>query len=211
MAVAKRTAKSDPAKAGAQRKAHLRRDTKETQLRVSLNVDGEGKFSGRLGVPFFEHMMDLFARHSLMDIEVDGRGDLEVDAHHTVEDVGIVLGQALKAAVGDKKGIERYGEAYVPMEEVLARCVLDICNRPYLRFDAKIPKAKIGNFDAELAEEFLRALAFNAGITMHITVFYGKNLHHVLEAVFKSVGRALARATALNPRIHGVFSTKGTL
>jgi imidazoleglycerol-phosphate dehydratase len=174
-------------------------------------VDGTGAFKGTVGVPFFEHMLNLLARHSLMDIGLEGSGDLAIDAHHTVEDCGIVLGKALKEALGDKAGITRYGEAYVPMEEALARCVLDICNRPFLRFDAELPKAKVGEFDVELAEEFLRALAFNAGITMHITVFYGANLHHIVEAVFKAVGRALAQAVAVNPRISGVLSTKGKL
>lgn len=187
----------------------MRRETSETELLVRLNVDGSGKFSGDIGVPFFEHMLNLFARHSLMDLEIDGRGDTEVDAHHLVEDTGIVLGQALKQALGAKQGIERYGEAYVPMEETLVRCVLDLCNRPYVRYDAQLPKAKTGGFDVELAEEFFRAFAVNAGITMHITLLYGSNLHHILEAMFKAVGRALAKAAAANPRIQGVLSTKG--
>jgi imidazoleglycerol-phosphate dehydratase len=157
-------------------------------------------------------MMDLFARHALIDLEISGKGDVQIDAHHTVEDVGIVLGQALKQALGDRAGIERYGEAYVPMEESLARCVLDLCNRAYLRFDADVPKAKIGDFDAELAEEFFRAFAYNGGITMHLSLLTaGGNLHHVLEAMFKAVGRALGKAVARNPRIHGVLSTKGKL
>lgn len=203
--------KSDSRKEGGGRIASISRDTAETQLTVRVDVDGSGAFKGGVGVPFFEHMLNLLARHSLMDIEMTGKGDLAIDAHHTVEDCGIVLGKALKEALGDKAGITRYGEAYVPMEEALARCVLDICNRPFLRFDAELPKAKVGEFDVELAEEFLRALAFNAGITMHITVFYGANLHHIVEAVFKAVGRALAQAVAVNPRIRGVLSTKGKL
>jgi imidazoleglycerol-phosphate dehydratase len=208
---AKPAARKGAKRTAAPRSARAQRDTRETKLAVFLNIDGQGAFNGNVGVPFFEHMMDLFARHSLMDIEIDGRGDVHVDAHHTVEDVGIVLGQTFKTAIGDKAGIERYGEAYVPMEEALARCALDICNRPYLHFDVRVPKTKVGNFDAELAEEFFRAFAFNAGITMHITVFYGKNLHHILEAVFKAVGRALQQATSHNPRICGVLSTKGIL
>ena len=198
-------------RASASRSARTQRDTRETKLAVFLNIDGQGAYSGTVGVPFFEHMMDLFARHSLMDIEIDGRGDVHVDAHHTVEDAGIVLGQTFRTAIGDKVGIQRYGEAYVPMEEALARCVLDICNRPYLQFDVPVPKTKVGNFDVELAEEFFRAFAFNAGITMHVTVFYGKNLHHILESVFKAVGRALQQATSHHPRIRGVLSTKGIL
>ncbi len=195
----------------AAREASVQRNTNETRLQAAVHIDGEGLFTGGVGVPFFEHMLNLLARHSLMDIRLEGKGDLQVDSHHTVEDAGIVLGQAFRTALGDKKGIERYGEAYVPMEEALARCVLDICNRPYLRFDAELPKAKIGEFDVELAEEFLRAFVFNAGITMHVTVFHGSNLHHIVEAVFKAVGRALARAVSRNARITGVHSTKGAL
>lgn len=194
-----------------ERTAQVKRETKETRISIRVAVDGRGKFSGTIGIPFFEHMLNLMARHALFDVEIEGKGDVEVDAHHTVEDVGIVLGQALKQALGDKAGIERYGEAYLPMEEALARCVLDICNRPYVHFDAEIAKAKVGNFDVELAEEFFRAFAVNAGITMHISVFYGRNLHHILEAIFKAVGRALGRAVAYNPRITGVLSTKGKL
>lgn len=193
------------------RQAHLQRVTSETQLEISLLIDGEGKFSGNLGVPFFEHMLNLFARHALIDLEIKGKGDIEVDAHHLVEDVGITLGQVLKNALGSKAGIERYGSSAVPMEETLARCVLDICNRPYLHYDVEIPKAKVGNFDVELAEEFFRAFAFNAGITMHVSLLYGKNLHHILEAIFKAAGRALSQAMAYNPRIQGVLSTKGIL
>lgn len=193
------------------RTASVRRDTNETKLSATLNVDGTGRFSGAVGVPFFEHMLNLFTRHALVDLELKGVGDVQIDAHHTVEDCGILIGQVFKEALGSKEGIERYGQAYVPMEEVLARCVLDVCNRPFLRFDADLPKAKVGDFDVELAEEFLRAFAFNAGITMHITVFHGSNLHHILEAVFKAVGRALSQAVATNPRIRGVFSTKGRL
>jgi imidazoleglycerol-phosphate dehydratase len=203
--------KGDRGTAKSGRTAEFNRDTSETELSARIDVDGTGRFEGSVGVPFFEHMLNLLARHSLMDIALEGRGDLAIDSHHTVEDCGIVLGRALKEALGDKAGINRYGEAYVPMEEALARCVLDICNRPYLRFDAELPKAKVGEFDVELAEEFLRAFAFNAGITMHITVFYGANLHHIVEAVFKAVGRALAQAVDFNPRIRGVLSTKGKL
>lgn len=194
-----------------ERTAEIKRETKETQLRVRVNLDGSGKCQCDLGVPFFAHMMDLFARHALLDLEITGKGDTEIDYHHTVEDAGITLGQAVKLALGDKSGIERYGEAYVPMEETLVRCVLDLCNRPYLCFDAEVPKAKIGEFDAELAEEFFRAFAFNAGITMHLSLLASGNLHHVLEAMFKATGRALGKASALNPRIQGVLSTKGML
>jgi imidazoleglycerol-phosphate dehydratase len=194
------------------RQAQVRRETKETQLQVSVNLDGSGECVCTVPVPFFGHMMDLFARHALIDLRIEGKGDIEIDAHHTVEDVGITLGQAVKQALGDRAGIERYGEAYVPMEESLARCVLDLCNRPFLRYEAKVPKAKIGEFDAELAEEFFRAFACNAGITMHLSLLTrGGNLHHILEAMFKAVGRALGKAAMKNPRIHGVLSTKGKL
>lgn len=191
--------------------AEISRNTNETQLRVRVNLDGSGKFSSTVGIPFFEHMLDLFSRHALIDLTLDGKGDLHVDAHHTVEDVGIVLGQAVRQALGDKVGIQRYGEAYVPMEEALVRCVLDLCNRPYLRYEVPMPKAKVGEFDVELAEEFFRAFAFNAGITMHVHLFYGSNLHHILEATFKAVGRALGKAILNDPRVVGVLSTKGKL
>jgi len=193
------------------REASVHRDTSETQIAVRLIVDGEGQFTGGVGIPFFEHMLNLLARHAMMDIEVSGKGDIDVDAHHTVEDTGIVLGRALKTALGTRQGIERYGEAYVPMEETLARCVVDICNRPFLKFDVQILKAKIGEFDAELAEDFMRAFCFNACLTMHVSVIYGGNMHHMVEAVFKAVGRALAKAVSRNPRIIGAHSTKGVL
>jgi imidazoleglycerol-phosphate dehydratase len=198
--------------ASSNRTAEVTRKTKETQIQVRIDLDGTGACKCTVPVPFFAHMMDLFAKHSLIDVTIEGTGDVEIDAHHTVEDVGITLGSALKQALGDRAGIERYGEAYVPMEESLARCVLDLCNRAFLRYDAQVPKAKIGDFDAELAEEFFRAFVNNAGITMHLALLTsGGNLHHVLEAMFKAVGRALGKAVRVNPRIQGVLSTKGTL
>lgn len=193
------------------RQADVRRETKETQITVRVNLEGSGESSCELGVPFFAHMIDLFARHALIDLHISGKGDVEIDAHHTVEDAGITLGQAVKQALGSREGIERYGEAYVPMEESLARCVLDLCNRPFLDFDVQMPKAKVGEFDAELAEEFFRAFAFNAGITMHLTLLKSGNLHHVIEALFKATGRAFGKAISVNPRIRGVLSTKGKL
>lgn len=193
------------------RTAELTRNTNETQITARVNLDGTGKCTCELGVPFFAHMMNLFARHALIDIELTGKGDIEIDAHHTVEDAGITLGQTIKTALGDRAGIERYGEGSIPMEESLARCVLDLCNRPFLVFNAEIPKTKVGDFDAELAEEFFRALAFNAGITMHIDLLRGGNVHHMLEAIFKATGLALGRASVRNPRIQGVLSTKGKL
>lgn len=200
-----------PIPSGASRTAELSRETSETSISAKVNLDGTGKCTCDLGVPFFAHMMNLLARHALMDIELTGKGDVYIDAHHTVEDAGITLGQAIKQALGDRAGIERYGEAYVPMEETLARCVLDLCNRPYLAFNAVIPKVKVGDFDAELGEEFFRALAFNAGITMHLDILRSGNVHHMLEALFKATGRALGKAAAANPRIKGVLSTKGKL
>lgn len=193
------------------RVAQLTRETSETSITAKVNLDGTGTCLCDLDIPFFSHMMNLLARHSLFDIELSGKGDVHIDAHHTVEDAGITLGQAIKTAMGDRTGIERYGEAYVPMEETLARCVLDLCNRPYLAFDADIPKTKVGEFDAELAEEFFRAFAFNAGITMHLTMLRCGNVHHMLEALFKATGRALGKAATINPRIQGVLSTKGKL
>lgn len=193
------------------RTAEISRETAETSIKARVNLDGTGQTVCELGVPFFAHMINLMGRHALVDIELTGKGDIEIDAHHTVEDAGITLGQAVKAALGDRAGIERYGEAFVPMEESLAFCALDLCNRPFLVFDAEIPKVKVGDFDAELAEEFFRGFAFNAGITMHIQLQRGGNVHHMLEAIFKAVGRALGKAAAANPRIHGVLSTKGKL
>lgn len=197
---------------GAGRTAKFSRKTNETKLDIELNLDGSGEFTCDLNIPFFEHMLNLFARHALMDLKVTGRGDVEIDGHHTVEDTGIVLGQALKQALGEKSGIERYGHAYVPMEESLGRCVIDLCNRPFLSFVADIPKAKVGEFDAELAEEFFRAFAMNLGATMHLELLTtGGNVHHQLESLFKATGLAFGRAAARNPRIRGVLSTKGAL
>lgn len=193
------------------RTAAVRRETKETQIAVEINLDGTGVFQGSVGVPFFEHMLDLLAKHSLTDLKIAGKGDIEIDAHHTVEDTGIVLGKALAAALGDKTGITRYGSALLPMDETLARCALDLCGRPYLHFQAETTAERAGSFDAELAEEFFRALAMNAGITLHLELLYGKNTHHVVEALFKAFARALRQAAALDPRVTGVPSTKGAL
>ena len=193
------------------RRSELERATSETRISVSLNIDGRGQFEGSVGVPFFEHMLNLLVRHAEFDLHIEGVGDTHIDAHHTVEDAGIVLGRALAAAVGDKAGLARYGHAYVPMEESLARAVVDICNRAYFVFAADIPKAKVGNFDAELAEEFFRALFFNAGITAHIDLLRGGNVHHMLEACFKAVGLALRDACKRDLQKEGVLSTKGVL
>lgn len=187
------------------------RKTKETDIRVSLGLDGGGQTSASTGVGFFDHMLDLLGRHAAFDLEVQASGDTEVDAHHTVEDVGICLGRALAAALGDKAGIRRFGFASVPMDEALAEVSLDISGRPYVVCEVAFPTEKTGEFDAQLAEEFLRALAVNAGLTLHVRVPYGRNTHHVVEAVFKALARALREAVAIDPRVTGVPSTKGTL
>lgn len=191
--------------------AMIARDTKETQLRVSVNLDGTGTFSGSVGVPFLEHMLDLLARHGMMDIAIGGSGDTHVDPHHTVEDLGIVLGQAIAEALGDKKGIARFGAACIPMEESLARVVVDICGRAFLHYRAEIDKERIGEFEVELTEDFFRSLSANAGLTLHIEVLYGKNSHHMVEAMFKAFARAMRQAVAFDPRQSGVPSTKGVL
>ncbi len=193
------------------RTAHIERKTKETHIDLTIDLDGDGTFKGGLGLPFFEHMLDLFARHSLITLELKGSGDLEVDWHHTIEDIGICLGKAFYKALGDKKGIERYGTAFVPMEETLAQTVLDLCDRPYLKFDVTYPRERVGNYDTELTEEFFRAFAVNARITMHMKLQYGTNLHHIHEALYKSAGLALRNALVHNPRVTSIPSTKGVL
>jgi imidazoleglycerol-phosphate dehydratase len=193
------------------RRARIERRTLETQLTVELNLDGMGQFEGQVGVPFLEHMLHQFARHGAFDLTISGKGDTLIDDHHTTEDLGIVLGQCIKECLGAKVGIRRYGEAYVPMEETLVRCVLDVCNRPYLYFGIEIPKTKVGTFDAELAEDFFRALAFNSGTTVHMDMIRGGNVHHILEAAFKSYGRALGQAVRRDSTVQGVLSTKGTI
>jgi len=193
------------------RKASIERVTKETQIRLSLNLDGKGKAKICTSVPFLDHMLDLFTRHGLFDIEVDAKGDIDIDFHHTVEDIGIVLGQAFKEALGDKKGIHRYGQATVPMDETLAAVAIDLSGRPYLVYNVRIPKVKIGEFDVELVREFFQAFVNNCGANLHINVMYGENVHHILEACFKAAARALDQATLVDPRIEGVLSTKGKL
>ncbi|MCE5284376.1 MAG: imidazoleglycerol-phosphate dehydratase HisB [Pelosinus sp.] len=189
----------------------ITRKTGETDIKVELNLDGQGQSEIATGIGFFDHMLILWAKHGLFDLKVAAKGDLEVDGHHTVEDAGIVLGAAIKEALGDKKGIKRYGTAFVPMDEALAFVSLDISGRPYLVFDASLPGGSIGGFDTELVEEFLRALAVQAGLTLHVRVLYGKNAHHMVEAIFKALGRALSEACIKDERIVGVMSTKGVL
>jgi len=193
------------------RQARVERQTKETQIVLKLNVDGAGSAKIGTGMPFFDHMLEAFAKHGLMDLTVDAKGDLEVDLHHTVEDVGICLGRALKEALGDKHGVVRYGSSYLPMDEALLHAAVDLSGRAYLVFNVPVARAKVAGFDLDLLKEFFRAFVMNAEITLHVNMRYGDNLHHITEAVFKAVARALAEATRMNPRITGPLSTKGSL
>jgi imidazoleglycerol-phosphate dehydratase len=193
------------------RTAEIDRATAETKIHVSLALDGEGAGERDTGVGFLDHMLDLLARHGRLDLTVKAAGDLQTGAHHTVEDVGICIGQALDRALGDRAGIARYGSATVPMDESRAACAIDVSGRGLLAFEAFLPPGAIGNFDHELAEEFFRAVAGNAKLTLHITVEAGTNAHHVIEASFKAFARALRAAVAIDPTEHGVPSTKGTL
>jgi imidazoleglycerol-phosphate dehydratase len=193
------------------RSAEIERITGETEVSVRLGLDGRGEGTRETGVGFLDHMLDLVARHGHLDLSVKASGDLETGAHHTVEDVGICIGQALDHALGDRSGISRYGEATVPMDEARATCVIDISGRPLLVFDGKLPPGAVGSFDHELAEEFMRAVATNAKLTMHLTLEAGSNAHHMIEAAFKALARALRAAVALDPTEQGVPSTKGTL
>jgi imidazoleglycerol-phosphate dehydratase len=194
------------------RKAEISRETKETKIRLALNLDGTGKSAARTGVGFFDHMLDLLARHSLIDMSVDAKGDLEVDAHHTVEDVGIVLGQAIEKSLGDKRGIHRYGWAIVPMDESLAQVAIDLSGRPAFVFKVDFPRDTIGEFPVELVEEFWKSVATNARMNLHVNVPYGTNNHHISEAIFKATAKALRQAVSSDPRNSGaVPSTKGSL
>jgi imidazoleglycerol-phosphate dehydratase len=194
------------------RQARVERKTKETDVTVHVDVDGTGAAKVATPIPFFSHMLEAWSKHGLMDLTVEASGDVEVDIHHTVEDVGIVLGQALRQALGDKRGIVRFGTSFVPMDEALVVSSVDISGRPFLVFNVPVARTRVSNFDLDMLQEFFRAFAFNAEITLHVTMQYGHNLHHIAEAVFKSVGRALAQATRLDPRIAGILpSTKGTL
>lgn len=192
------------------RTAQIDRETGETRISLSLDLDG-GESSARTGVGFLDHMLDLLARHGRLGLEVKAEGDLETGAHHTTEDVGIVLGQAIDEALGDRAGIRRYGSAVIPMDEALAECAIDISGRPFTVFDADLPDVSIAGFDTELAEEFFRAVASNAKMTLHIHVHYGDNAHHMIEAAFKAFARALRVALSIDPDEEGVPSTKGTL
>ena len=193
------------------REASVNRKTGETDIQAKLNLDGEGNYSINTGVGFFDHMLKLMTKHGLLDLALSAKGDLEVDSHHTIEDVGIVLGQCLNEALGDKKGIKRYGTSFVPMDEVLASVSIDVSGRPFIVCDFNFTVDRVGEMDTEMVEEFLRAFAFNAGITLHARVLYGKNNHHMIEAVFKALGRALREAADIDARIKGVMSTKGSI
>ena len=193
------------------RTATLKRTTKETDIEISLDIDGAGEANVGSGIGFFDHMLILFAKHGLFSLTVKAQGDLVIDGHHTVEDIGIVLGQALAKAAGDKAGIRRYGHVYVPMDEALVLVVVDFSGRPFLAFDAELGQGRIGEFDVELTEEFLRAVAVNAGLTLHVKLLAGKNRHHIVEAIFKALGRALSQSLERDPRVQGVPSSKGML
>jgi imidazoleglycerol-phosphate dehydratase len=193
------------------RVSSVKRQTNETNIELTFNIDGEGQSNIRTGVPFLNHMLDLFAKHGQFDLIVQASGDTDVDDHHTTEDIGICLGQVLREALGDKKGIKRYGNAFVPMDETLAQVVVDLSNRPHLEMRAQFPNQKVGTFDTELVHEFMWKLALEARINLHIIVHYGQNTHHIIEAIFKALSRALDEATTIDPRIKGVPSTKGML
>lgn len=193
------------------REAGLSRKTNETDIKLSLSVDGSGISELETDVPFLNHMLDLFTKHGQFDLKVQAHGDIDIDDHHTVEDIGICLGQALREALGDKKGIKRYASVFVPMDEALAQVVIDISNRPHFEYRAEYPSQQVGSFSTELVHEFLWKFALEARITLHVIVHYGSNTHHMIEAVFKALGRALDEATLVDPRVKGVPSTKGVL
>lgn len=194
-----------------ERKSEIKRTTKETDISIALNIDGTGISEISTGVGFLDHMLTLFSRHGFFDMMIKAKGDIEVDQHHTVEDVGICLGQAFIKASGDKAGIRRYGNATIPMSDSLATVVIDLCDRPFLVYNVPLKNQKVGDFDTELVEEFFHAFANNAGTTLHINLAYGTNTHHIIEAIFKAFGRALDQATSYDERIKGVLSTKGML
>jgi imidazoleglycerol-phosphate dehydratase len=193
------------------RVARIERKTRETEILLQLNVDGSGEAFAQTTIPFLNHMLEAMGKHGLLDLKVDARGDTEVDLHHTVEDVGICLGKAFHEALGEKRGIVRFGTAYVPMDEALAAVHVDISGRPYFSYNVPLAKTKVGNFDLDLLKDFFRAFAMNAMVNLHVNLHYGENVHHIAEAIFKAFGRALAEASRLNPRVQGIPSTKGSL
>lgn len=193
------------------RTAEIKRVTKETDIYTRLNLDGEGKSSIDTGIGFFNHMLEGFSKHGFFDLDVKIKGDLNVDGHHTVEDAGIVLGNAIREAVGDKKGIKRYGCFILPMDDALALCAVDLCGRPYLQFDCNFPQAMVGDFDVSLVREFFYAVSYSAAMNIHIKMLSGENSHHMIEAVFKAFAKALDDAVSMDDRIKDVLSTKGSL
>lgn len=194
-----------------QRTAEIARKTNETDIKLSFALDGTGQTSIETDVPFLNHMLDLFTKHGQFDLKVDARGDVDIDDHHTVEDIGICLGHTIREALGDKRGIKRYASVFIPMDEALAQVIIDVSNRPHFEYRAEYPSQTVGSFHTELVEEFLWKLALEARITLHVIVHYGRNTHHMIEAVFKALGRALDEATSIDPRVQGVPSTKGVL
>ncbi|AUS24418.1 imidazoleglycerol-phosphate dehydratase HisB [Paenibacillus sp. P2(2022)] len=193
------------------RTGSVSRKTNETDIQLSFAVDGTGQAEIETDVPFLNHMLDLFTKHGQFDLNVQARGDVDIDDHHTVEDIGICLGQTLLEALGDKKGIRRYASVFVPMDEALAQVVIDLSNRPHFEYRAEYPSQQVGSFSTELVHEFLWKFALEARMTLHVIVHYGQNTHHMIEAVFKALGRALDEATSIDPRVTGVPSTKGVL
>ncbi len=194
------------------RKATIERKTRETDIKISLNLDGTGVYNISTSVPFMDHMFSHIAKHGFFDLSIKAKGDTEIDDHHTVEDLGIAFGQALKKALGDSRGIRRYGDATVPMDETLAQVVMDLSGRPFLVYQVALPKKyKLKNFDPGLAEDFFQSVANHAGMNLHIRLHYGRDVHHMLEGIFKAFGRALDQATTIDPRIKGVLSTKGKI
>jgi imidazoleglycerol-phosphate dehydratase len=194
-----------------ERKAAVSRKTRETEIKVSVNLDGTGESRLNTPVPFLNHMLEQVARHGMIDLEVQAEGDVHIDEHHTVEDIGIVLGQAVARSLGDKNGVRRYGHAYVPLDEALSRVVIDLSGRPGLEYHVSFPRARVGNMDVDLFQEFFRAFANHALATVHIDSLRGINVHHIVETIFKAFGRALRAAVEIDPRGSGVASTKGTL
>ncbi|RAL24624.1 imidazoleglycerol-phosphate dehydratase HisB [Thermoflavimicrobium daqui] len=194
-----------------ERIASVERTTLETSISLNLSIDGAGQTKLSTGVPFLEHMLDLFAKHGQFDLNIKAKGDVEIDDHHTVEDIAICLGQALREALGDKKGIRRYGNCFVPMDEALGQVVVDLSNRPHLEFRAEFPNLQVGTFSTELVHEFFWKLALEARMNLHVILHYGKNTHHMIEALFKALGRALDEATQIDPRVKDVPSSKGVL
>lgn len=193
------------------RKAEIKRATKETDISMQLNIDGTGKGEIDTGIGFFDHMLEGFSKHGFFDLKVDVKGDLKVDGHHTVEDTGIVLGNAIARAIGDKKGIRRYGYFILPMDDALALCAVDLCGRPYFVFDCEFPTESIGGLDTQLVREFFYAVSYSAGMNLHLKILSGQNSHHMAEALFKAFGKALDMAAGMDERIDGVLSTKGLL